>query len=148
MISLIWLFVYPSSFETRLTLIIYLYSPVLLQIAVLISAGFLVCWTPYSLVSLWSIFRDSSSIPPEITLLPCMFAKSSTVYNPLIYYFFSRSFRAEVNKLRWLRPAALLCPMTNSINDNSIYMVSSEGKHPAAQPYEPECTETMPTVMS
>uniref|UniRef100_A0A3B3Y2Q9 G-protein coupled receptors family 1 profile domain-containing protein n=1 Tax=Poecilia mexicana TaxID=48701 RepID=A0A3B3Y2Q9_9TELE len=70
-------------------------------IAVLISVGFVVCWTPYGLVSLWSVLNDSSKIPPEVSLLPCMFAKSSTVYNPLIYYFFSQSFKKEVKQLSW-----------------------------------------------
>lgn len=100
----------------------WLYPPVWLQIAVLVSAGFMACWTPYGLVSLWSIFRDSSTIPPEISLLPCMFAKSSTVYNPLIYYIFSQSFKREVKQL------LLCCHASNSVNDNGIYMVSASIK--------------------
>ncbi|XP_037305450.2 opsin 8, group member b [Pungitius pungitius] len=80
----------------------------LLAIAVLISLGFVVCWSPYAAVSLWSIFRDSASLPPAVSLLPCMFAKSSTVYNPLIYYIFSQSFRREVKQL-WLRLGSAAC---------------------------------------
>ncbi|XP_070705970.1 opsin 8, group member b [Pempheris klunzingeri] len=91
----------------------------LFVIAVLVSVGFIGCWMPYGLVSLWSIFRDSELIPPEISLLPCMFAKSSTVYNPMIYYIFSQSFKREVKQLMWW------CHVSNSINDNSIYMVST-----------------------
>ncbi|KAM9840288.1 opsin 8, group member b [Aulostomus maculatus] len=97
----------------------------LLTIAVLVSVGFLGCWAPYGLVSLWSIFRDSSSIPPEVTLLPCMFAKSSTLYNPMIYYIFSQSFKREVKQLRWLCAGSTSCQVSNNINDNSIYMVST-----------------------
>lgn len=94
------------------------------QIAILISLGFIGCWTPYGLVSLWSIFNDSSKIPPEVSLLPCMFAKSSTVYNPMIYYFFSKSFKREVKQLPWLCVGANPCHVSNSVNDNNIYMVS------------------------
>ncbi|KAJ0061200.1 hypothetical protein NL108_013315 [Boleophthalmus pectinirostris] len=115
----------------------------LLIIAVLISAGFICCWTPYGLVSLWSIFRGSRSIPPEISLLPCMFAKSSTVYNPLIYYFFSRSFKSEVNKLRFSWHGRELCHMRNSIDDNSIYVLGEDGKSRAPRPTLKESTETM-----
>ncbi|XP_044024650.1 opsin 8, group member b isoform X2 [Siniperca chuatsi] len=100
----------------------------LLIIAVLISIGFIGCWVPYSLVSLWSIFCDSSTIPPEVSLLPCMFAKSSTVYNPIIYYIFSQSFRREVKQLCWLCLGFNPCHVSNSINDNSIYMVSVDIK--------------------
>ncbi|XP_024147222.1 opsin 8, group member b [Oryzias melastigma] len=96
----------------------------LLIIAILISLGFIGCWTPYGLVSLWSIFNDSSKIPPEVSLLPCMFAKSSTVYNPMIYYFFSKSFKREVKQLPWLCVGANPCHVSNSVNDNNIYMVS------------------------
>ncbi|XP_047429092.1 opsin 8, group member b [Mugil cephalus] len=100
----------------------------LLVIAVLISLGFIGCWTPYGLVSLWSIFNKSSSIPPEVSLLPCMFAKSSTVYNPMIYYIFSQTFKREVKKLPWLCLHSSMCRVANSVNDNSIYMVSADIK--------------------
>ncbi|XP_037541253.1 opsin-5-like [Nematolebias whitei] len=96
----------------------------LLMIAVLISAGFIGCWMPYGLVSLWSILNDSSKISPEVSLLPCMFAKSSTVYNPMIYYFFSQSFKREVKQLGWMCLGSNPCHVTSSINDNNIYMVS------------------------
>ncbi|XP_062974591.1 opsin-5-like [Elgaria multicarinata webbii] len=68
--------------------------------AVLISVGFLGAWTPYAAVSFWSIFHSSESIPHFVTLLPCLFAKSSTAYNPLIYYTFSKTFRREVKQLQ------------------------------------------------
>ncbi|XP_061900915.1 opsin 8, group member b [Entelurus aequoreus] len=101
----------------------------LLMIAILISVGFIGCWSPYGLVSLWSIFRDSSSIPPEVSLLPCMFAKSSTVYNPMIYYVFSKSFKQEVKQLIWSCPAfSNPCKVNNSINDNSVYMANMVDK--------------------
>uniref|UniRef100_UPI0037E7E019 opsin 8, group member b n=1 Tax=Semicossyphus pulcher TaxID=241346 RepID=UPI0037E7E019 len=103
----------------------------LLVIAVLVSIGFIGCWAPYGLVSLWSIFRDSSTIPPEVSLLPCMFAKSSSVYNPLIYYMFSESFKREVKQMRWQCLRSNPCHVSNSINDNSIYMVSMDMKHKA-----------------
>ncbi|KAF7690339.1 opsin-5-like isoform X1 [Silurus meridionalis] len=70
----------------------------LMLIAVLISAGFIGCWTPYGIVSLWSIYSNSS-ITPHVSMLPCLFAKTSTVYNPLIYYIFSKSFKQEVKQL-------------------------------------------------
>nr|XP_046229249.1 opsin 8, group member b isoform X1 [Scatophagus argus] len=100
----------------------------LLIVAMLISVGFIGCWAPYGLVSLWSVFQDSSTIPPEVSLLPCMFAKSSTVYNPMIYYIFSKSFKREVKQLRWLCTGSNSCQVSNSINDNSVYMVSTDIK--------------------
>uniref|UniRef100_A0A8C4RWD3 Opsin 8, group member b n=1 Tax=Erpetoichthys calabaricus TaxID=27687 RepID=A0A8C4RWD3_ERPCA len=71
----------------------------LTAIAILVSLGFIGCWAPYATVSFWSMFRSSDSIPPLVSLLPCLFAKSSTAYNPIIYYAFSNTFRKEVKQL-------------------------------------------------
>ncbi|KAM9315802.1 opsin-5-like [Gastrophryne carolinensis] len=68
--------------------------------AILVSLGFLVAWTPYAIVSFWSIFQSSASIPPFVSLLPCLFAKSSTAFNPIIYYTFSKTFRQKVKQLK------------------------------------------------
>ncbi|XP_065587172.1 opsin-5-like [Cyrtonyx montezumae] len=69
--------------------------------AVLISVGFLSAWTPYAAASFWSTFKSSDALQPIVTLLPCLFAKSSTAYNPFIYYIFSKTFRHEIKELRW-----------------------------------------------
>uniref|UniRef100_A0AAY4BI15 G-protein coupled receptors family 1 profile domain-containing protein n=1 Tax=Denticeps clupeoides TaxID=299321 RepID=A0AAY4BI15_9TELE len=99
----------------------------LMIIAVLISLGFIGCWTPYAIVSLWSTFHDSASIPPVVSMLPCLFAKSSTVYNPLIYYAFSKPFKHEVKQLGrvcgW--PGTCDANMANQTNANGIYLVST-----------------------
>ncbi|XP_018425859.1 PREDICTED: opsin-5-like [Nanorana parkeri] len=68
--------------------------------AILVSFGFLVSWTPYAVVSFWSMFHSSTSIPPTVSLLPCLFAKSSTAFNPIIYYAFSKTFRQKVKQLK------------------------------------------------
>lgn len=100
------------------------------------------------MVSLWSIFRDSGTIPPEVSLLPCMFAKSSTVYNPLIYYMFSQSFKNEVKQLKVMCVGYNACRVSNNINDNSIYMVSADMKpkiaaRPSLQEMAESKTETL-----
>ncbi|MBN3309098.1 OPN5 protein, partial [Amia calva] len=69
--------------------------------AVLVSVGFLGCWAPYAAISLWSVFHSSVNIPPTVSLLPCLFAKSSTVYNPFIYYAFSSTFRKEIREVKF-----------------------------------------------
>ncbi|KAJ1149076.1 hypothetical protein NDU88_001894 [Pleurodeles waltl] len=68
--------------------------------AIFVSLGFLSSWTPYAVVSLWSIFQSNEYIPPVVALLPCLFAKASTAYNPFIYYMFSKAFRQEIKQLQ------------------------------------------------
>ena len=72
------------------------------QMAVMISTGFLIAWTPYVSVSFWSMFhsQEQDHMTPFITLLPCLFAKSSTVYNPVIYFIFQRTTRQELQRLQ------------------------------------------------
>lgn len=91
----------------------------------LISVGFIGCWSPYGLVSLWSVLQDSSTISPQVSLLPCMFAKSSTVYNPLIYYIFSQNFKTEVKQLC---QRCVGSSVSDGIKVNSIYMASGDTK--------------------
>uniref|UniRef100_A0A8C2HYC6 Opsin 8, group member a n=1 Tax=Cyprinus carpio TaxID=7962 RepID=A0A8C2HYC6_CYPCA len=59
---------------------------------ILISAGFIVSWAPYVFIS---------SVAPIVSLLPCLFAKCSTVYNPFVYYVFHKSFRRELRQI-WI----------------------------------------------
>ncbi|XP_066533937.1 opsin 8, group member b [Hoplias malabaricus] len=97
----------------------------LMVIAILISFGFLGCWTPYGIVSLWSIYFSSASIPPHISMLPCLFAKTSTVYNPLIYYTFSKTFKREVKQLLHFcrRSETFNGSQPNNGTENTIYLV-------------------------
>ncbi|KAM7368160.1 hypothetical protein PAMP_014406 [Pampus punctatissimus] len=69
--------------------------------AVMISSGFFIAWTPYVVVSFWSMFhtQEQGYMTPFITLLPCLFAKSSTVYNPYIYFIFQRTSCHKVQRL-------------------------------------------------
>ncbi|XP_077053089.1 opsin-3 isoform X2 [Siphateles boraxobius] len=54
---------------------------------------FLVCWTPYAVVSMLEAFGRKSIVSPTVAIIPSLFAKSSTAYNPVIYAFMSRKFR-------------------------------------------------------
>ncbi|XP_067839889.1 opsin-5 [Heptranchias perlo] len=57
----------------------------LTKVAMLICAGFLIAWTPYAIVSVWSAFSTPDSVPIKVSLVPTLFAKSATMYNPIIY---------------------------------------------------------------
>ncbi|XP_012672463.1 opsin-3 [Clupea harengus] len=54
---------------------------------------FLVCWTPYAVVSMMEAFSRKGVVSPTLAIIPSFFAKSSTAYNPVIYIFMSRKFR-------------------------------------------------------
>ncbi|KAF3708589.1 Opsin-3 Encephalopsin Panopsin [Channa argus] len=69
---------------------------------------FLVCWTPYAVVSMVEAFGRKTMVSPAVAIIPSFFAKSSTAYNPLIYIFMSRKFRRCLlqllcSRLSWLQ---------------------------------------------
>lgn len=55
------------------------------KLSVVVCIGFFVAWSPYAVVSMWAAFGRIENIPPLAFAVPAMFAKSSTVYNPIIY---------------------------------------------------------------
>ncbi|KAL7837400.1 hypothetical protein SRHO_G00271110 [Serrasalmus rhombeus] len=61
--------------------------------------GFLVCWFPYTSFSLWVIFNRGQAFDMRMGSIPACFAKSSTVYNPIIYVFMNKQFRSCMMKL-------------------------------------------------
>ena len=48
---------------------------------------FLFClsWMPYAIISLIGVYGDQSMITPLASAIPGLFAKASTIYNPVIY---------------------------------------------------------------
>lgn len=65
-----------------------------------ISMGFIVAWTPYTVVSFLYIFhKEGSYMAPAGFVFPALFAKSSHVYNPFIYFYFNKAFRQELRGL-------------------------------------------------
>ncbi|XP_077376087.1 opsin-5-like isoform X2 [Festucalex cinctus] len=66
---------------------------VIVQLSVAACVGFFVAWSPYALVSMWASFGNIEDIPPLAFAVPAMFAKSSTIYNPIIYLALRPSFR-------------------------------------------------------
>lgn len=103
--------------------------------AVIISLGFLVAWTPYVAVSLWSMQngQEPGAMAPSITLLPCLFAKSSTAFNPFIYFIFQRN--AGNQLLPVLRPAL-------SCFHRAALTGEEENKVPIDSRYGTETSET------
>ena len=65
----------------------------LLLVSFSISVGFLAGWLPYAIFSLWTMFNDVSNMSPTVAILAPLFAKSTSVWNPLIYAVRNREVR-------------------------------------------------------
>lgn len=65
-----------------------------------ISLGFVIAWAPYAVVSFLYIFhKDHRYMAPEGFVFPALFAKSSHIYNPFIYFYFNKTFQHELRCL-------------------------------------------------
>ncbi|XP_043927891.1 opsin-3-like [Protopterus annectens] len=54
---------------------------------------YLLCWMPYGVVALLATFGKSGIVSPVASVVPSILAKSSTVYNPIIYILMNKQVR-------------------------------------------------------
>lgn len=66
------------------------------QMAFMMCCAFMLTWTPYAVVSFWAAYGDPNSIPVRLTLVSVLIAKTSTIWNPLIYFVLNKKFRPHI----------------------------------------------------
>ena len=47
--------------------------------------GYLLCWTPYAIVSFWISFFDPKSVPVLFHCFPPLFAKGASALEPILF---------------------------------------------------------------
>lgn len=73
---------------------------ILFQMFFCISLGFVIAWAPYAIVSFLFIFHKGNwYMAPKGFVFPALFAKSSHIYNPFIYFYFNKTFQRELRYL-------------------------------------------------
>jgi hypothetical protein len=60
---------------------------------------FLVAWTPYALVSMYSAFVDADAITPLLGTIPAVCAKSSMLWTSVIFISSNKNIRRKLNSL-------------------------------------------------
>ncbi|XP_052717103.1 opsin-5-like [Crassostrea angulata] len=68
----------------------------LIKMAFMMCCAFMLTWTPYAVVSFWAAYGDPNSIPVRLTLVSVLIAKTSTIWNPLIYFVLNKKFRPHI----------------------------------------------------
>jgi len=64
--------------------------------------GFVICWTPISIVDFIGFAQGSWNLPREVYVMYTFLGQLSTVINPVIYGVMNKTFREEYKKLfRW-----------------------------------------------
>ncbi|KAK3547696.1 hypothetical protein QTP86_026942 [Hemibagrus guttatus] len=70
----------------------------IIKLSVAVCVGFLLAWSPYAAVSMWAAFVNPDAVPPIVFAMAAVFAKSSTLYNPLVYLGFKPNFRRSLHR--------------------------------------------------
>ncbi|XP_013375987.1 PREDICTED: opsin-3 isoform X2 [Chinchilla lanigera] len=97
---------------------------------------FLVCWMPYIVVCFLVVNGYRHRVTPTVSVVSYLFAKSSTVYNPVIYIFMSRKFRRSLLQLlcfrllRCQQPAKDLPAVESEMQIRPIVMSQKDGDRP------------------
>ena len=67
------------------------------KLAIVMAATFITLWTPYALISFWAAyFKYVAVVPVFLGTLAAVFAKMSTLVNPIIYSFLHPKFRQNL----------------------------------------------------
>ncbi|XP_065062609.1 pinopsin-like isoform X2 [Rhopilema esculentum] len=68
------------------------------KLAIVMSTAFVVSWTPYTVISFWSsYFKHVATVPKYLGTISAVFAKLSTLCNPIIYSFLHAKFRRNLD---------------------------------------------------
>jgi hypothetical protein len=65
----------------------------------LFKVGFVISWTPYAGVSLYTAFIDEKGVDETVTIIPSVFAKLSLIWSSFAYIFTNRSIKLKIRKL-------------------------------------------------
>ncbi|XP_012681595.2 rhodopsin [Clupea harengus] len=63
------------------------------RMVIIMFVAFLVCWVPYASTAWYIFINQGTDFGPIFMTIPAFFAKSSSVYNPLIYICLNKQFR-------------------------------------------------------
>ncbi|XP_066554290.1 rhodopsin-like [Amia ocellicauda] len=63
------------------------------RMVIVMVLSFLVCWLPYASVAWYIFVNQGSNFGPVFMTAPAFFAKSSSLYNPIIYILLNKQFR-------------------------------------------------------
>ncbi|XP_052784401.1 opsin-5-like [Mya arenaria] len=88
--------------------------------------GFLICWMPYAIVSMWTAYGNGSYIPIRMTLISVLLAKSSTIVNPILYFVLNSKFRPMLIKTFYTEQSKKTTQCDNNCSVNQEVNISTQ----------------------
>lgn len=90
----------------------------MLRMTVAAVTVFFLCWAPYCIVSLMATAQGKPVLSGAASLFPELTAKSSVVFNPMVYTFMNSKFRYTLKNMLRLNYNAV-SPVTTLVVENS-----------------------------
>lgn len=75
-------------------------------------AAYVLCWGPYTFFVCFGTAYPGYAFHPLAAAMPAYFAKSATIYNPIIYVFMNRQVTNEESFLQMSLLFTVLCNFT------------------------------------
>lgn len=66
------------------------------RMVIIMVISFLICWVPYASVAFYIFTNQGSDFGPIFMTIPAFFAKSSAIYNPVIYIVMNKQVTGRV----------------------------------------------------
>nr|XP_033799595.1 vertebrate ancient opsin-like [Geotrypetes seraphini] len=63
------------------------------RMVIIMILAFLICWSPYATFSILVTAYPAIDLEPRLAAIPAFFAKTASVYNPIIYVFMNKQFK-------------------------------------------------------
>ncbi|KTF80430.1 hypothetical protein cypCar_00039742 [Cyprinus carpio] len=80
--------------------------------------AFFICWLLYTTISVVVVVDPEIYIPPRVTTMPIYFAKTSSVYNPIIYFLTNKRVFLRIvsgNPVLWVIHPSSHCWRSNNV---------------------------------
>ncbi|CAM2119646.1 unnamed protein product [Caretta caretta] len=121
---------------------------VLIMVVVMVIC-FLLCWLPYGIMALIATFGKPGLITPSASIIPSVLAKSSTVYNPVIYIFLNKQFyrcfcallkcdktTSFTTSNKFSSKSTRVCRTAPRVQDNNFTFVAASAGPPSSERQE------------
>uniref|UniRef100_A0A8C8SF85 Opsin 1, short wave sensitive n=1 Tax=Pelusios castaneus TaxID=367368 RepID=A0A8C8SF85_9SAUR len=101
------------------------------RMVVVMVGSFCVCWVPYAALAMYIVNNRNHSLDLRFVTIPAFFSKSSCVYNPIIYCFMNKQFRACILETVCGKTITDESDMSSSAQKTEVSSVSSSQVSPS-----------------
>ncbi|NWT97776.1 OPSUV protein, partial [Urocynchramus pylzowi] len=101
------------------------------RMVVVMVGSFCMCYVPYAALAMYMVNNREHGIDLRLVTIPAFFSKSSCVYNPIIYCFMNKQFRACIMETVCGRPMSDDSEVSSSAQRTEVSSVSSSQVGPS-----------------